>query len=224
MSHDANAQDAYFRYRTGLTISLAVVLVQIAVLFFTGRGTLTNWSIGLFEDTMHGVADNLVLIGTTIVLYFEAQGATKNKGRKRVLALIGGVLLVCSGIGGGYVAYGRMIGVQMQIFGWALACTSLIAVIGGGLAFRVIHGVHKSQHDHLHKSATAHLVGDLVISIVVFLSSLGIIFFNLPAIDSWVGLMFIAPWMVWRGIQILKYRDPHESGDSMHHDGGHHHH
>lgn len=224
MSHDANAQDAYFRYRTGLTISLGVVLVQIAVLFFTGRAVFIDWSIGLFEDTMHGIADNLILIGATIVLYFETQGALPNKGRKRILALIGGVLLIGAGVGGIFVAGERILGAQMPVAGWSLVATSLIAVVGGWFAFRVIHGVHESQHDHLHHSAVAHLLGDLAISLTVLFSALGIIYFNLPAIDSYVTLILIAPWMIFRGFQVLKYRDPHESGDSMHHDGGHHHH
>lgn len=204
--------DAYIRYRTGLTISLAVVLIQMIVLFFMGRGAESDWSIGLFEDAMHGIADNLILIGTTIVLYFEAHGASPNKGRKRILALIGGVLLVLAGFGGGYIAYERIIGAQMHISGWVLASTSLIAVIGGGSAFWIIHGIDKSMHDHLHTSAVGHLVGDLAISAAVFLSALGIIFFRLPAIDSWAALCLIAPWMIFRGIQILKYKDPPECG------------
>ncbi len=212
--HQQNAYDAYTRYRTGLTINLGVVAVQIAVLLFASR------SVGLFEDMMHGVADNLVLIGTTIVLYFEAHGATPNKGRKRVLALIGGVLLIFAGIAGAYAAHARIIGEQIALSGWTLASTSLLAVIGGGFAFKIIHDVHKNMHDHLHESAVGHLAGDLAISCAVFFSSLGIIFFNWPAIDSWVALTLITPWMIFRGVQILKYKDPPESE----HDDTHVHH
>lgn len=215
--HQENIHDAYVRYRTGLTISLAVVIIQIGVLIFAAK------SLGLFEDMMHGIADNLILIGTTIVLYFEAYGATPNKGLKRTLALVGGLLLIFAGIAGGYVAYERIMGAQIALSGWTLATTSLIATIGGGWAFKVIHGVHTSMHDHLHKSAVAHLVGDLAISAIVFLSALGIIFFNFPAIDSWVVLAIIAPWMIFRGIQILKHKDPPECGhgDTCAHPHGH---
>ena len=213
--HDV--RDTYNRYRTGLTISLAVVFVQALVFALLARG------VGLFEDMAHGVADNLVLIGTTIVLYFEAHGATPNKGRKRALALLGGVLLLLAGFGGAWTAFGRITGEQIPLSGWTLAATSLVAVIGGSFAFWIIHGVHESMRDHLHVSAISHLVGDLAISIAVFLSSLGIIFFGWSAIDSWVAGILISPWMVWRGIQILKYEDaPASVGDGdPHHPEAH---
>ncbi len=212
-----DTQDAYVRYRTGLTINLLVVAMQIGVLIFAAQ------SLALFEDMAHGVADNLILIGATIVLYFEAHGATPNKGRRRIIALFGGLLLICAGIAGGYVAYERISGAQIPIAGWALAVTSLIACIGGGCAFKVIHGVQKSQHDHLHQSAVAHLVGDLAISVIVFFSALGILYFNLPAIDSYVTLALIAPWMIFRGFQVLRFKDPHEH-EHAHTDNHEHHH
>lgn len=196
--------DTYRRYRTGLTLNLAVVALQMCVLILLARG------IGLFEDTFHGIGDNLILIGATVVLYFEAHGAARNMGRRRVLALLGGALLIFAGIGGGYVAYERMTGVQIALPGWPLAITALLAVIGNGLAFKIIHGVDKSMHDHVHKSAVAHLVGDLAISVTVFISSVGIIIFDLPAIDSVVALIFITPWMIFRGVQIMRHKDPHE--------------
>lgn len=197
-----------------------MILVQAVVLGFTMRGVSSPWSIGLFEDMVHGIADNLVLIGATIILYFEANGATPNRGRKRVLALIGGVLLIGAGIGGAWVAYERIVGTQMSLSGWTLALTSLVATLGGVWAFRIIHGVRKSSQDHLHASAIAHLIGDLAISVTVFISSLGIIFFDLSAIDSWIALLAISPWMIIRGTQILRYKDPQESDrhpDEHHH-------
>ncbi len=215
------AFDAYVRYRTGLTISLAVVVIQMLVLVFASK------SVGLFEDMVHGVADNLVLIGATIILYFEANGAYPNKGRKRILALMGGVLLILAGTGGAWIAYERIfLGTQVPLSGLVLACTSLVAVIGGGFAFWVIHGVDKDNHDHLHTAAIAHLVGDLAISVVVFISSIGIIFFGLSLIDSWIALTVISPWMFYRGIQILKYKDPPENEHAVKKtkDDGHHHH
>jgi Co/Zn/Cd efflux system component len=212
-------RDAYTRYRTGLTISLAVVVIQSIVLGFTAWGANAPWSIGLFEDTMHGIADNLILIGAVIVLYFEALGATPSKGRKRILALIGGLLLIVSALAGAWIAYERIMDTQVSLSGWVIALTSLVAVIGGASAYFVIHGVHKDMHDHLHNSAISHLVGDLAISVTVLFSSLGIIFFNLPAIDSWMAGP-IALWMLIRGVQILKYKDPPES-DKHHH--AHHH-
>ena len=195
---------------------------------FMAYGDTADWSIGLFEDAVHGIADNLVLVGATIILYFEVNGATPNKGRKRILALFGGVLLVFAGVWGGWTAYGRISGAQLPVSAWVLAVTSLIAVIGGGFAFRVIHGVHESGHDHMHESAIGHLIGDLAISVAVFLSSVGIILWGIPAIDSWMALVLISPWMLFRGIQILKYRDPPESNDIFTHvhadDKNNHHH
>lgn len=205
MGHHAT-MDAYRRYRTGLTLNLAVVLLQMCVWVFVARG------IGLFEDAFHGIGDNLILIGATIVLYFEAHGAARNMGRRRILALLGGALLIFAGIAGGYVAYGRMTGEHIALSGWPLAIISLLAIIGNGFAFRIIHGVDKAMHDHVHKSAVAHLIGDLAISVTVFFSSVGIIIFDLPAIDSVVTLALISPWMIFRGVQILRHKDPHEAG------------
>jgi cobalt-zinc-cadmium efflux system protein len=215
-------RDAYLRYRTGLSISLAVVAIQAIVLSFTAWGISSAWSIGLFEDTMHGIADNLVLIGAVIVLYFEAHGATPNKGRKRILALVGGAILVASGFAGGWFAYQRIVGIQAPLSGWVIAVTSLVAVIGGVSAYLVIHGVHKDMHDHLHNSAVSHLVGDLAISVAVLVSSVGIIFFDFPAIDSWMAIP-VSLWMIWRGGQVLKYKDPTEFEAHQHSHDEHHH-
>lgn len=218
--HHHDAHDAYIRYRTGLTINLAVVVLQICV------WTLLARAVGLLEDFAHGFGDNLNLAAITIILYFEAIGATPNKGRRRMVAIIGGLLLVVGGLWGGYIAYERIVGVQIDFPGLPLAITSFLAIIGNGWAYKIIHGVDKSLQDHAHKSTTAHLAGDLAISVTVFFSSIGIMVFALPAIDSFVTLFLIAPWMIFRGVQVLKYKDPPESahGDApTHHNHDHHH-
>lgn len=210
-----DALDTYQRYRTGLSVNIAVVLIQAIVLFLATR------SIGLFEDMMHGIGDNVFLVGTTIVLYFEAHGTSENKGRKRILALIGGALLVVAGIGGAWTAIERITGGQVPLSGWVLGGTTLIAIVGNGWAYRIISGANKNSQGHLHDANVAHLIGDLAISCAVLLSAIGIILFSLPAIDSWVVLVLIAPWMLWRGAQILRYKDPPDSDDRHKHP--HHH-
>ncbi len=210
--------EQYARYRTALTLNLLVMGIQAGIVLFATQ------SLGLIGDTIHALADNLLLIGTTIILYFEALGATKQHGRKRVLARIGGVLLIGSGIGIVLEGVSRFHFGTPLLSGWWMIAGAVIAVTGNYFAHRIIADGPSEEDDHLHRANILHLLGDLGISLAVLLGGVAMMYFRTPHIDTVLASVLVAPWMIWRGVGVLRYQDPEERvcAHVTHHSHPHH--
>ena len=210
MSHREIAIDTYRRYRTGLSINIAVAIMQLVTLALFAR------SLTLYGDTMHGIADILILLGTTILAKKASMYAHEHHGmRKRILAIIAVLLLWMSA---GYIVLESItrISTPTAFPGWVVIVVALLAAVGNFFAHRIISGVDDGEKDSLHEANVAHLLTDCALSCVVVISGLGVLVFGLPSIDAWFALCIVAPFMTLWGGRILLPKTEHS-----HH--GHHH-
>jgi Co/Zn/Cd efflux system component len=205
---DILTHEQYLRYRTALTINLAVSFLQCIVLIFAVR------SLGLFGDAMHGLADNLLLIGTTIILYFESLGAEKHHGRKRIMARFGGLLLFVSTLGILWEVRERLTDTSPLLSPWWMLVGASVGVVGNFCAHRIISSGDTERDDMLHRANVLHLLGDLALSIAVLAGALMMLFFEFAHVDTWIALLLVSPWLLFRSIQILRHKDPE---DEHHH-------
>lgn len=210
MSQREIALNTYRLYRTGLSINIAVAILQLATL------ALFASSLTLFGDTMHGIADILILLGTTILAKKASMYTDEHHGvRKRFLAVIAILLLWCSA---GWIVYESLIRISTPtVFpSWVVIAVALLAATGNFFAHRAISRVNDCEKDSLHEANVAHLLTDCALSCIVVLSGLGVLIFGLPSLDAWFALCIVAPFMFLWGGRILLPKTKH-----AHH--GHHH-
>ena len=185
------------RYLSAFAINTAVWLFQAYIVYWVAN------SLALTGDAAHSVSDSVVLLGTLLLIEATIRNPDKDhEGIKRLLTR-GAVILLF--IGAGYVlieGYERIVS-PILFPGWPVVGTALVAAIGNYFAHRLIHGVHESLHDHVHRANVLHILADLFISVAVVISGLGTIILNWPALDGWVAIV-VAIWMLIRGISLWR--------------------
>jgi divalent metal cation (Fe/Co/Zn/Cd) transporter len=189
--------DQLLRYKTAASINLFVWVLQLATLLF-----LAN-SLALFGDTAHSLSDALIFCGTIFVLRRQIlEPARDHTSAKTSLVYIAVGMLWLSAIYIMFEAVGR-IKIPVGFPGTPVLLMALFSAIGNFCAHRIIDKIDISLHDHVHKANVAHLLTDFAISAVVFVSAVLNMAFGLIAVDAWVSLLIIGPWMLFWGWHIL---------------------
>lgn len=189
-------------YKQALTINITVWVMQLSVILFVAD------SLTLLADWAHGLADILILFATHQIFASELGSSEDDHSRKKNwLAIV--AVFVLWGMAGHifYEAVGRLAS-PVDFLGWPVAVVALFSAVGNFLAHKRISLVDECEHDAVHHANVAHLITDAVISLTVFISAVGKIMFNLPAIDAWLG-MAVSGWMIYLGWKILLGKKPH---------------
>jgi cobalt-zinc-cadmium efflux system protein len=189
--------DQLRRYRWAFGINSLIWVFQLLIVIFIAN------SLALLGDAAHSVSDTIVLFGTCLLLGKTIRNPHGNhEGTKRALTRGAVILLWLSAaylITEGY----ERITSPVYFPGWPVVLIALVAATGNFFSHRMIHGVDKSLHDHVHRANVLHILADLFISVAVVVSGLGSIFFNFPGLDGWIALI-VAGWMFWRGIILFR--------------------
>lgn len=203
MAHNCNSkQDKVRYYRQALIINSIVWLLQILVLLFFAN------SLTLKGDMFHGFADILILFATHHVFKSELQNFTGNHHTKKNVLVMVAVLLLWFSAGDLTYEAVQRIASPVDFPGWPVAIVSLLSSIGNFTSHKIIGKVEKCEHDKLHKINVAHLITDAVISLCVFISALGKILYDTPAVDAWLSFP-VALWMFILGWNIITGKGHH---------------
>lgn len=189
-------------YRQALTINSTVWLMQLVTVVFIAK------SLTLMGDMSHSLADVFILLATHQIFASEVQNPEDDhSGKKKWLVRIAVFMLWASAV---YIFYeaAERIANPVDFPGWPVAILALLSAMGNFLAHQRIGCVDKCEHDDAHKANVAHLITDAVLSLIVFISALGRIIFNLPAIDTWLGIV-VGVWMIHLGWKILSGKNHH---------------
>lgn len=190
-------EDQFRRYRTAFVINTSIWVLQFLIV-----GTIA-YSLALLGDAAHSFSDSLVILGTLLLVRATIRAPEKDhEGVKRLLIRTAIILLWVSAAFIAKEGYGRIIS-PIYFPGWPVVGIALLSAAGNFLSHRIIHGVHKSLHDHVHRANVLHILADLFISIAVVISGLGTILFQLPAIDGWIACI-VALWMFIRGATLWR--------------------
>lgn len=182
-------------------------------------------SLALFGDMTHSLSDVLILGGTIFVLYRQIRYSSHDHtGAKTTLVRIAVGMLWISAV---YIMFEAVDRIKnpVEFSGIPVLFMALFSAIGNFCAHRIIDKIDASLHDHVHKANVAHLLTDFAISAVVFVSALLNMAFGLIAVDAWVSLFIICPWMLFWGWNILRIKGfPHSPHDPSEHHTDHHDH
>jgi Co/Zn/Cd efflux system component len=207
--------DKVRRYRWALIITFSVWVLQLVTFALIAR------SLTLFGDMAHSFSDIIVLFGTFWIFANEVtypQSEHHSHGKKIILVRIAALLLCINAV---YVFVEALARIEHPVDfpGWPVFFLACVSALGNFFAHRIIHGVDKSEHDHVHDANVAHLLTDLALSLAVLFSALGNILFKLPAIDAWLSLI-VAVWMLRWGWKLNQsttvasaqdmYKDEHD--------------
>lgn len=188
--------DKVRRYRLALTINSSVWVLQLLTVLVVAD------SLTLFGDMTHGLADIFILFATYRVFMNELNKPDEDHfANKKALVKTAVYLLWGSACYVLYEGIGRIMH-PVGFPGWPVVYIALFAIAGNFLAHRIISKIDPSEHDHAHEANVAHLLTDLLLSVIVLISAIGNILFKLPAIDAWLSL-FVALWMLRWGWKIF---------------------
>lgn len=161
------------RYGKAFAITLMVLVGQIAVVLYSK-------SLTLLADSVHVGSDLTVILGSLLVVLFVQKLSLSSEERvRRWFGYIGITLLV---FGAFYVlteAYERLSNPTFDPNIWVV----IIAIIGGLgnlWVHMMLHKVPKEEHNHTHNVLSAHVLSDLMLSIVV------VIAWTLTLVFDWV--------------------------------------
>lgn len=184
-------------YRQALLINSTVWVMQVLTLIYAGL------SLTLKGDMIHGLADVLILVATHQIFSTELHSpGADNSSKKKWLVIVAVILLWFSAGDIFYEAIAR-INSPVDFQGWPVAIVALLSAAGNYTSHKIIGKVDKCEHDATHNVNVAHLLTDAVISLLVFISASGKILFDLPMIDTLLGIP-VGIWMVILGKRILQ--------------------
>ncbi len=186
------------RYKIALALNTLIWFLQSVILIFFAN------SLSLFGDAAHSASDSVILLGSCIIFARElSRPEHAHETMKRTFTRFAIFLLWGSAC---YVAYEAVerITNPVMFLGWPVVVIACVSAIGNFFAHRIICGVETDSHDHLHRANVLHILSDMMLSIAVLCSALGVIFFHFPALDGWIALL-VSCWMIIRGGQL--YRD-----------------
>lgn len=205
--------DQLARYRRALGINMLVWALQLAVIAATGNGVLT-----LFGDNTHGFSDIIVLLGTIFVYAKSIREPEKDHGRLKYAVAVIAVILLWAGAGVTAIEAFERIREPVDFPSYLILGLAATSATGNWYAHRIVSGAAVETHDHTHRANVAHLFTDFALSFLVFVSALGNLALGWPAIDAWLAIVLVVPWMVIWGWLIIRRKD--HTG----HDHDHHHH
>lgn len=189
-------------YQQALMINVTVWILQLVTILFVAN------SLALAGDWAHGFADIIIMVATFQIFSAELHDTEKDHSvKKKWLVRIAVIMLWLSAFWIFYEATERM-AAPVDFPGWPVAILALLSTVGNFLAHKRIGCVDLCEHDDAHRINVAHLLTDAVISLIVFVSAMGKILFDLPAIDTWLGI-FVGIWMIYLGWKILLGKGGH---------------
>ncbi len=189
-------------YQQALAINATVWILQLITIVFFAN------SLTLLGDWSHGFADIIILFATYHIFASELQNPEKDYSRrKKWLVAFAIVVLWGMAVYIFYEAIWRIL-YPVDFLGWPIAILALLSTAGNFLAHQRISSVSACEHDNAHLVNVAHLITDAAISFCVFISAMGKILFNLPAIDTWMGIG-VGIWMIYLGWKIVTGKAKH---------------
>jgi cobalt-zinc-cadmium efflux system protein len=207
---DKALYDRYRRYHLAVVITLLVASAQFIV------AKLFAESVALLADSLHSFSDMFVLVGVALLTKRELNGPKSNhRGIEDKFTRFAILLLVASALYVGYEGYERI--VHPAVFHeWFVMATAGIAAMGSIFVHRVISNTDNSARDHKHKVSIAHVLADIAVSVIVFVSALSAKVFGTPALDGY-GAILIAVWMLGYSIVLWRGTPDHHHNHDHHH-------
>lgn len=170
-------------------ITLIIVLAQSFILWkFIDSVTLKS-------DTMHAFSDLFINVGAfAAVLAASRVGKVRGDIIKRVFAYVGIVMLFASALWVAKEAYGRLSSPVHIMGGW-LMVTGIIGGAGNFWVHRILMRIPSSEHNHTHAVLDAHVLSDMVLSMIVVLAGLVTYLFKWHYADPALSII-AAVWMI----------------------------
>ena len=191
-------------------ITLLIVLAQSFILWrFIDSVTLKS-------DTLHAFSDLLINIGAfAAALVASRVGKVRGDVIKRAFAYVGIIMLFASALWVAKEAHERLLSPVHIMGGW-LMVTGLVGGAGNFWVHRILMRIPNSEHHHAHAVLDAHVLSDMVLSIIVVLAGLVTYLFKWHYADP--TLSFIAAiWMIAISGMLLRGMHHKEHTHCTHH-------
>jgi|GEM_PF-1259944 len=196
------------RYWYALAIGMAVFVVEVAGGFISG-------SSALLSDAVHVLADN-VDVSVAIIVVYASKRSVEREGLIRKLGAYVGLTLLSSGaIWIIFEALGRFI-TPREVVGMTMLIIAIAVALGNVWVLLILSGVSKGDQTITHKVFNAHVISDLLVSIVVIVSAGIITATEWKIVDPLTSLGVGAYILVWLCPSLYR--------EIKHGEHGHHHH
>lgn len=193
-----NANEAYKLKKifAAFCLNLAFVIIE-----YFGA----HWfnSVSILADLVHDTGDTVVLFLSLVLVYLvtKIRHSTFTFGLRR-LSVLGGTITVTVLFVGSLITLYESIGklqVDYSPQPYGILLISVVGIVINFIAYRLLSGHGSITEDVL----SLHLLEDVLGWFATLLGSIGIIFFNMPKIDAWLGVG-ISIFILWGAIRQAK--------------------
>lgn len=188
---------AYKRCRSGLTISVILLVLEILILFIFSKPLVLIGAIG------HLIGNILIILGTAFVKR-HASSAYRERAEFTRLAL-NHMAVAVVWVFGSFTLYEGFERIRdpVALSGWPTIVSALFYLAGNLATYVIIAGTNGAANAKLRKMSSVYMVTHLVVSMLMIASGCSILLARSPAIDDLASLMLIAPMLFFLGMWIL---------------------
>jgi len=168
------------RYGAVVASNLITMLVQVILVLASG-------SLALLSDTVHLGSDSVVTIGSLVVALVSIRATKATDRMIRKWFAFAGILLLW--IGAYHIlgeAEDRMTN-PVDIKNWWVLIGGVLGGTGNLISLFILRTAPHGDHNHTHSILNWHVFFDFLFSVVVVISALLAITYNIMGIDAWVS-------------------------------------
>ncbi|MBM3271966.1 cation transporter [Candidatus Kaiserbacteria bacterium] len=189
-------------YRYALAIAFLFALIE-AVAGYEGD------SSSLMADALYLLADNASLMIAIFVANAQmrqrATPALRKTGKRLVVGMLGIFAIFV------LIDASRRLVTPHLAYGAVVMWVAVVGIVANLAQHHLLSQVPQSHHDAIHAANAAHILGDLLISIVVVVGGYATMKTGTPWIDPVLSLL-IGCWIGWSTIRLWFAEDTEEHG------------
>jgi Co/Zn/Cd efflux system component len=186
--------DRWHRSLIALLLTFGLLAVQYYV-------WTTQESVTLLGDFVHTNSDALTILGATWVAWRAANAKPVQHRVEYALTFFAIATLLFGALVVFWEAYDHWKH-PVGYSGWALLLPALYGMIGNFISHRLLGGVDKELHTHLHHSVLEHFFQDFIISAAVLMTGIVNIVVHAAWIDAPLGFC-VGLFLLYRSWKLL---------------------
>ena len=191
------------RYGAVVISNLITILIQITLVLMSG-------SLALLSDTVHLGSDNVVTIGSLVVALISARATKAADSLIRKWFAFAGILLLWAGA---YHVLGEAterIANPIDIKNWWVLVGGILGGMGNLISLFILRTAPHGDHNHTHSILNWHVFFDFLFSVVVIISALLAITYDIMGVDAWISYRMALFMIGLGGFLFAKVASGHE--------------
>ncbi|MEK7556226.1 MAG: cation transporter [Patescibacteria group bacterium] len=168
------------RYGAVVASNFITILIQIVLVFASG-------SLALLSDTVHLGSDNVVTAGSLVVALISVRATKAADSLIRKWFAFSGIILLWIGAYHVLGEAGERMAHPVDIKNWWVLIGGILGGTGNLISLVILRTAPHGDHNHTHSILNWHVLFDFLFSVVVVISALLAITYDMVGVDTWIS-------------------------------------